>query len=117
MIGVPPVQGVDQQLRINHFGPFLLTRLLTPDLAPDARIVNVVSRAHKQGSLRISEGMIQGTPSHWCVTICNKISQMHEHKFTPNMCKFVVLDHFNDAKSELHIIIFCEWTVGENTTD
>ena len=91
------MQGVDQQLRINHFGPFLLTRLLTPDLAPDARIVNVASRAHKQGSLRVSEGKIQGTPSHWCVTICNEISLMHEREITPNMCKVVVLDQFRDV--------------------
>lgn len=67
VIGVSPVKGVDQQLRVNHLGPFLLTRLLTPALAPKARIVNVASRAHKQGSLQIKNGKIQGTPSHWCV--------------------------------------------------
>ncbi|CAL8465535.1 g5071 [Coccomyxa elongata] len=65
VIGVPPVQGEDQQLRINHLGPFLLTRLLTPALVPGGRVINVASRAHKQGSLHIIDGKIQGTPSHW----------------------------------------------------
>ena len=56
---------MDQQLKINHFGPFLLTSLLLPGLAQNARIVNVASRAHKQGSLKIRNGRIEGTPSHW----------------------------------------------------
>ena len=36
IIGVPPRGGLDQQLRVNHLGPFLLTRLLLPALAPGA---------------------------------------------------------------------------------
>lgn len=58
---------MDPQLRINHFGPFLLTKLLLPELAQNARIVNVSSRAHKQGSLKIKGNKLVGTPSHWCV--------------------------------------------------
>ena len=65
VIGLSPKDGVDQQLKINHFGPFLLTSLLLPELAQNARIVNVASRAHQQGSLKIKNGQIQGTPSHW----------------------------------------------------
>ena len=65
VIGLPPKDGVDQQLRINHFGPFLLTSLLLPELARNARIVNVASRAHQQGSLKISDSTIQGIPSNW----------------------------------------------------
>lgn len=65
VIGLPRKDGVDQQLRINHYGPFLLTSLLLPQLAKNARIVNVASRAHQQGSLKIKNGAIQGTPSHW----------------------------------------------------
>jgi NAD(P)-dependent dehydrogenase (short-subunit alcohol dehydrogenase family) len=57
---------VDQQLRVNHLGPFLLTRLLLPALAPGGRVVNVSSRAHQQGTLRIRDGRIAGTPWHWC---------------------------------------------------
>ena len=56
---------MDQQLKINHFGPFLLTSLLLPGLAQNARVINVASRAHQQGSLRIQDGKIQGIPSHW----------------------------------------------------
>ena len=56
---------MDQQLRVNHLGPFLLTRLLLPALAPGARIINVSSRAHKQGSLHIRDGHFIGTPWHW----------------------------------------------------
>jgi hypothetical protein len=66
VIGVPGKGGEDQQLRVNHMGPFLLTRLLWGGLAPGARVVNVASRAHKQGSLRIMGGRIVGTPWHWC---------------------------------------------------
>lgn len=65
VIGLPPKDGVDQQLRINHFGPFLLTSLLLPKLAQNARIVNVASRAHKQGSVKISDSTIEGIPSNW----------------------------------------------------
>ena len=59
--------GMDAQLRINHFGPFLLTKLLLPGLAQNARIVNVSSRAHKQGSLKLKGNKLVGTPSHWYV--------------------------------------------------
>ena len=65
IIGVPARNGEDQQLRINHLGPFLLTRLLLPCLASGARIVNVASRAHQQGSLHISDAKIIGIPAHW----------------------------------------------------
>ena len=65
VIGLPSKQGEDQQLRVNHFGPFLLTSLLLPELAQSARIVNVASRAHNQGSLKIKDGIISSTPSHW----------------------------------------------------
>ena len=65
VIGLPVKDGVDPQLRINHFGPFLLTKLLLPELAQSARIVNVSSRAHKQGSLKIERNKLVGTPSHW----------------------------------------------------
>ena len=65
VIGLPAKDGLDSQLRINHFGPFLLTKLLLPKLAQNARIVNVSSRAHKQGSLKIEGNKLVGTPSHW----------------------------------------------------
>ena len=65
VIGLPPKDGADQQLKINHFGPFLLTSLLLPKLAQNARIVNVASRAHKQGSLKISNSTIEGISLNW----------------------------------------------------
>jgi NAD(P)-dependent dehydrogenase (short-subunit alcohol dehydrogenase family) len=65
IIGLPARNGVDQQLRVNHLGPFLLTRLLLPSLAAHARVVNVASRSHNQGSLRIRDGKIVGVPGHW----------------------------------------------------
>ena len=65
MVGLAVKDGMDPQLRINHFGPFLLTRLLLPALAQNARIVNVSSRAHKQGSLKMERNKLVGTPSHW----------------------------------------------------
>eukprot|EP00798_Chlamydomonas_sp_ICE-L_P012712 gene12712-15954_t len=43
--------GEDHHLRANHLGPFLLTRLVIPAMAPASRIVNVSSRASFQGSI------------------------------------------------------------------
>ena len=53
-------------MRVNHYGGFLLTRLLLPAMAPHARVVFVASRAHMQGSLRVEDKRVQGTPPHWC---------------------------------------------------
>ncbi len=46
-------QGHELTLATNHLGPFLLTQLLLPRLraTPGARVVNVASAAHRQGSL------------------------------------------------------------------
>lgn len=39
--------GFERTLQVNALAPALLTRLLVPKLAPDARIVNVASSAHR----------------------------------------------------------------------
>jgi NAD(P)-dependent dehydrogenase (short-subunit alcohol dehydrogenase family) len=41
------VDGYESQLATNHFGPFLLTGLLLPQLAPGARVVTVSSQMHR----------------------------------------------------------------------
>jgi NAD(P)-dependent dehydrogenase (short-subunit alcohol dehydrogenase family) len=41
------VDGFESQLATNHFGPFLLTGLLLPQLADDARVVTVSSQMHR----------------------------------------------------------------------
>jgi len=45
--------GLEATFAVNHFAPFLLTRRLLPQLAeaPAARVVNVSSIAHQNGSL------------------------------------------------------------------
>ena len=70
---VPGIMGLplmanreDPHMRVNHYGPYLLTRLLLPALAPGARIVFVASRAHEQGRLAVRNGRVHGTPPHWC---------------------------------------------------
>jgi retinol dehydrogenase-12 len=45
------VDGHELTFATNHLGPFLLTRLLLPALAPAARIINVSSRVHYQGRM------------------------------------------------------------------
>eukprot|EP00873_Tetraselmis_striata_P003315 jgi/Tetstr1/423579/TSEL_014251.t1 len=60
----------DGHLWPNHLGPFLLTHLLLPSLKPGARVVNVASRAHHQGSLTIEanpsgELCLRGRPWTW----------------------------------------------------
>jgi NAD(P)-dependent dehydrogenase (short-subunit alcohol dehydrogenase family) len=41
------VDGFESQLATNHFGPFLLTGLLLPQLADEARVVTVSSQMHR----------------------------------------------------------------------
>ena len=41
------VDGLETQLATNHFGPFLLTGLLLPQLAPGGRVVTVASQMHR----------------------------------------------------------------------
>ena len=41
------VDGLESQLATNHFGPFLLTGLLLPQLSDDARVVTVSSQMHR----------------------------------------------------------------------
>ena len=62
VMGAPPGPGgEDPHLSPNHFGPFLLTRLLLPSMAPHARIVTVGSEAHRRGSLELErEGELEG---------------------------------------------------------
>src|SRR5580658_1332082 len=45
------VDGHELTFATNHLGPFLLTRLLLPALAPAARIINVASKVHYQGRM------------------------------------------------------------------
>ena len=49
--------GLETTLAVNHFAPFLLTRRLLPALgaAAAARVVNVSSIAHQNGSLDLSD--------------------------------------------------------------
>jgi NAD(P)-dependent dehydrogenase (short-subunit alcohol dehydrogenase family) len=45
------VDGHELTFATNYLGPFLLTRLLLPALAPAARIINVASKVHYQGRM------------------------------------------------------------------
>jgi len=45
------VDGHELTFATNYLGPFLLTRLLLPALAPQARIINVSSKVHYRGRL------------------------------------------------------------------
>jgi len=50
-------QGLEMTFAVNHMGPFLLTKLLRPilDSTTGARIVNVSSRAHRQGRINFDD--------------------------------------------------------------
>ncbi len=45
------VDGHELTFATNHLGPFLLTRLLLPALAPTARVITVSSKVHYRGRL------------------------------------------------------------------
>ncbi len=45
--------GFELVFATNHLGPFLLTELLRPRLAPQARVINVASAAHYRGGLAL----------------------------------------------------------------
>ena len=51
--------GFEQTIGVNHFGPFLLTNLLTDKMAhsPElpSRIINVASRAHERGEIKLDD--------------------------------------------------------------
>lgn len=48
---------VDLQMRTNHCGHFMLTQLLLPSMDPTSSVIVVMaSRAHRQGSLALSQG-------------------------------------------------------------
>ena len=62
VMGVPPLETTsdnqehlvcDRHFSINHFGTYLLTRLLLPYMAQNGRIVTVGSEAHRRGSLNL----------------------------------------------------------------
>jgi NAD(P)-dependent dehydrogenase (short-subunit alcohol dehydrogenase family) len=48
------VDGIELSFATNHLGPFLLTELLRPRIAPGGRIVTVASRAHLRPSLPLA---------------------------------------------------------------
>ncbi|KAG1666027.1 hypothetical protein FOA52_006901 [Chlamydomonas sp. UWO 241] len=43
--------GEDRHMRANHYGPYLLTRLLVPSMGAGSRVVSVSSRAHTYGTI------------------------------------------------------------------
>lgn len=65
------VMGVEEHMRPNHFGPFLLTRLLLPLMAAGGRVVSVASEAHRRGGLQVErapDGRLRlghGRHSNW----------------------------------------------------
>lgn len=48
------VMGAAEHMRPNVYGPYLLTRLLQPLMAPGGRVVAVASEAHRRGTLQVT---------------------------------------------------------------
>jgi NAD(P)-dependent dehydrogenase (short-subunit alcohol dehydrogenase family) len=73
-------QGHEATFAINHLGPFLLTELLTEQLAatPDARIVNVASLAHRMAPRGIDWDDIdrRGRYRGWTVYAQSKLANI-----------------------------------------
>jgi NAD(P)-dependent dehydrogenase (short-subunit alcohol dehydrogenase family) len=47
--------GLERTFALNHMSYFVLTALLRPQLAPDARIVSTASNAHRRGRLDLAD--------------------------------------------------------------
>jgi NAD(P)-dependent dehydrogenase (short-subunit alcohol dehydrogenase family) len=67
--------GFEMIFAVNHLAPFLLTHLLRDVLAPEARVVNVASRAHKRSTLDFddlqSERSFDGWRTYCRSKLCN----------------------------------------------
>ncbi|GAX09990.1 hypothetical protein FisN_11Lh017 [Fistulifera solaris] len=60
------VDGYERQIQTNHLGHFVLTALLQPKLASDARIVNVSSQAYQFASkMRSDESLWEPQPNDY----------------------------------------------------
>lgn len=57
-------EGFEMQLGVNHIGHFKLTALLIPHFNPSARIINVSSMAHMNGTLDLKDPFFNGRPYH-----------------------------------------------------
>lgn len=73
------MDGIEKTFAVNHLGPFLLTNLLLPHLnkAPEARIINVASEAHRVGvpvfdldNLQLQKGF-GGVKAYGLSKLCN----------------------------------------------
>ncbi|MEZ4319682.1 MAG: oxidoreductase [Myxococcota bacterium] len=70
------VQGFEMQLGTNHLGHFALTGLLLGRLAPDARIVNVASHAHRIGVMRWSDLQSERFYQRWLAYGQSKLANL-----------------------------------------
>ena len=68
------VDGLELTFATNHLGPFLLTRLLLPALAADARIINVSSKVHYRGRLDLDS--IDNPRTHYSSTAAYSRSKL-----------------------------------------
>lgn len=57
-------EGYEMQLGVNHIGHFLLTALLMPHLNSSARIINVSSMAHINGTFNLEDPFFKSRPYH-----------------------------------------------------
>lgn len=80
------VDGIEMQWAINHLAPFLLTHLLLDELktAPQGRIVNVSSNAHRRGSINFDDLYYEKDYKGFQVYCQNKLANVF---FTKSLSK------------------------------
>lgn len=61
----PGPDGGNAHLLPNHLGPFLLTRLVLPLMAPHGRVVTVGSEAHRRAAPRGSGSLTGPSSGNW----------------------------------------------------
>ena len=89
------------QLGTNHFGHFLLTKLLLPTInkTPKARIINVSSLAHTSGQIYFEDMQLEKSYSAWKAYCQSKLANVY---FTKELQKRLIKDQQQTKVVSVH---------------
>ncbi|KAI5795055.1 hypothetical protein EDC01DRAFT_69057 [Geopyxis carbonaria] len=70
------IDGIEAQFGVNHIGHFLLTNLIVPSLAPNARIVNVSSTGYTLGEVPFKDMAYESGYNPWKAYAASKTANL-----------------------------------------